>query len=183
MKQFKDAPSIKKAYNENYITYGEYYREDWKNEVIRSQIRDLERNLFREKILVDDPSNPNKLLIQNFKLPKEIRRLNNGRETVPLYIILPDDYPDSPPVGFYLPKEIYAGAHGGFARGYHGAYGCNEYESDDMEERGFRWYCSSIIPSTWSPAKIRYIEDWRKGDNLWHVVTLISEVLSDLSDD
>ena len=88
-------------------------------------------------------------------------------------------YPALPPVGFYLPEELRAGLHSGFSQGYHGAYS-NKLLMDHIQ---YRWYCSSIIADTWEPAKLKYVEDWRKGDNLWNVVALISEVLSDFSDD
>jgi hypothetical protein len=54
-----------KGYYESDITYGKYYREDWKNKVIFSQLRDLEQKLFHSNILVDNQYNPNKILIQN----------------------------------------------------------------------------------------------------------------------
>ncbi len=179
--KFKDVPAVRKAanYSEYDYTYGEQVREDWCNQVIIQQIKDLEEHFTHEEIFVDDCTNPIKIILPNFKLPEATRKLNPGIRTVPLMLVLPDQYPFLPPVGFYIPEEIKAGAHSGFSSGYHGAY------SDRMlmEDIKFRWYCSSIVAETWEPARFRFVEDWRKGDNLWNVVTLVSEVLSDFSDD
>ena len=179
--KYKDSPGIRKAadYSEADYSYGEYRRDDWCNQVILQQIEDLEKNFCREDIMVDNMNNPIKIMIPHFKLPEAMKRLNPGYKTVPLIIVLPDQYPFLPPVGFYLPEEIKAGKHSGFSKGYHGAY-TNEFL---MEKINFKWYCSSVIADTWQPANFRYVEDWKNGDNLWHVITLISEVLSDFSDD
>lgn len=179
--KYKDAPGVRKAanYSEADYSYGKYRRENWCNQVILQQIEDLERNFCREDIMVDDINNPIKIMIPHFKLPEATRRLNPGYKTVPLIIVLPDQYPYLPPVGFYLPEEISAGKHSGFSSGYHGAY-TNEFLMDKIK---YRWYCSSIVADTWQPANFKYIEDWKKGDNLWNVITLITEVLSDFSDD
>ena len=177
--KYKDAPGVRKAYSESDFTYGRKRREKWCNQVIAQQIRDLEQHFTHEEILVDDVNNPIKIMIQNFVLPKETRKLNPGVYTTPLVIVLPDQYPFLPPVGFYLPEEIRAGRHSGFSSGYHGA--CTD--SCLIDTIGFRWYCSSIIADTWEPARFSRVEDWRHGDNLWNVISLISEVLSDFSDD
>ena len=122
--KFKDAPGVRKAssYSEADYTYGEYERENWCNEVICQQITDLERHFCKEEIIVDDMSNPIKIMIPHFKLPEATRRLNPQFKTVPIIIVLPDQYPFLPPVGFYMPEEIKAGSHSGYSKGYHGAY-------------------------------------------------------------
>ena len=178
--KFKDAPAVRKAsYSESDFTYGKTKRQKWCNDVIRQQIEDLEKHFTHEDIFVDDVNNPIKIMIPHFKLPKATKDLNPGYVSVPLLIVLPDQYPFLPPVGFYLPEEINAGRHSGFGQGYHGAY-TDTYLMDKIK---FRWYCSSIIADTWEPAHFKYVEDWRKGDNLWNVISLIKEVLSDFSDD
>lgn len=179
--KFKDAPSVRKAssYSESDFTYGKYKRENWCNQVILQQIADLEEHFTHEDIMVDDVNNPIKIMIPHFKLPEATRRLNPGYKSVPLLIVLPDQYPFLPPVGFYIPEEIRAGQHSGFSKGYHGAF----TDTCLMEKIKFRWYCSSIVADTWEPAHFKYVEDWKKGDNLWNVITLITEVMSDFSDD
>lgn len=179
--KFKDTPPSRKAmsYSESDFTYGKYRRENWCNQVILQQIADLEKNFTKEDIEVDDVNNPIRILIPHFKLPEATRRLNPGYKTIPLLIVLPDQYPFLPPVGFYMPEEIRAGAHGGFSRGYHGAY----TDTCLMEKIKFRWYCASIVADAWQPANFKYVEDWKYGDNLWNVISLITEVLSDFSDD
>lgn len=178
--KFRDAPAVRKAasYSECDYSYGKHRRPEWCNEVIRDQIRDLEKKLTHSEIYVDNPDNPINMLIPNFKLPKATSDLNGGREYAPLLIKIPDQFPFMPPVGFYLPSEINAGRHSGFSNGYHGA------EMDEFVRKiDFKWYCSSVVADTWQPAHFQYISDWRKGDNLWDVITLIKEVLSDFSDD
>lgn len=122
--KFKDAPSVRKAasYSESDFTYGEYKRENWCNQVILQQIADLEKHFTHEDIMVDDVNNPIKILIPHFKLPEATRILNPGYKSVPLLIVLPDQYPFLPPVGFYIPEEIRAGEHSGYSQGYHGAF-------------------------------------------------------------
>ncbi len=179
--KFKDAPSVRKArnYSEADITYGACKREKWCNQVILQQLEDLEENFTHESIIVDDINNPMQIMIPHFKLPDATRKLNPGVKYTPLIIVLPDQYPFIPPVGFYMPEEIKAGRHAGFSQGYHGAY----TNSSLMNKIRYRWYCSSIVADTWEPANFRRVEDWRKGDNLWNVISLITEVLSDFNDD
>lgn len=179
--KYKDAPKVRKAstYDESDFTYGKFPRPKWQNEVILQQIADLEEHFTHEDILVDNMRNPIMMVINNFHLPKATQLLNPGIKTTKLLIALPDQYPFLPPVGFYLPEEINAGKHSGFSVGYHGAY----TNSELMNGIRYRWYCSSIVADTWEPAHFRHVEDWRKSDNLWNVITLITEVLSDFSDD
>lgn len=179
--KYKDAPGVRKAasYGESDFTYGQHKRQNWCNQVILQQIADLEKNFTHEDIMVDDVNNPIKIMIPHFKLPEATRKLNPGYKTVPLLIVLPDQYPFLPPVGFYIPEEIRAGKHSGFPQGYHGAF-TDTYLTEKIK---FRWYCSSIVAETWEPAHFKYVEDWKKGDNLWNVISLITEVMSDFSDD
>ncbi|MCF0237335.1 MAG: hypothetical protein HUK24_01945 [Sphaerochaetaceae bacterium] len=182
MAKFKDAPDVRKAatYSESSYTYGKVRRPDWCNEIIRDQILDIEEKLFHgSPALVDNPENPVKIAFTGFRLPNSVCSQNNGITSCPIVLMIPDQYPEMPPVGFYLPAEIKAGKHSGYGRAYHG--GSDKPVTFDGKE--YRWYCSSIVAETWSPAQIQRINDWKKGDNLWQVVTLISEVLSDLSDD
>ncbi len=179
--KFTDNPGIRKASHE--YTYGHYRREDWKNAVILDQIKDLEEKLFKTDIEVDNVDHPVLMRIPNFRLPKETRRLNPGVYEVPVIIALPDQFPALPPVGFFLPAEIRAGDHGNFSRGFHGAFASDSEGARLMEKMNYNWYCSSIIADTWEPAEIRKISDWRYGDNLWNVITLLTRVLSDFSDD
>ena len=184
--KFIDTPGIRKASygnSESDYTYYKTRRKAWMNEVIRLQLEDMEHNMFKEDIEVDDYDNPVLIKFPNFKLPKETRRLNPGVYTVPVIIALPDQYPFLPPVGFYLPSSIDAGEHGNLSRGFHGAFGSTSAEASIMNDMDYSWYCSSIIANTWEPAYFKKVSDWRYGDNLWHVVSLISEVLSDFSDD
>ena len=182
--KYKDSPAVRKAadYSESDYSYRKYRRDPWRNEVIRQQITDLERNFTHEDIMVDDASNPTSILIPHFKLPAATRKLNPGLTTTPLIIVLPDQYPFLPPVGFFLPETVNAGAHSGFSKGYHGAPNYGEVH-DMISNMKFRWYCSSVVADTWQPARFQYVEDWKKGDNLWNIITLITEVMSDFSDD
>ncbi len=97
---------------------------------------------------------------------------HNIARTTDLLIIFPTEYPELPPVGFYLKEEIPLSVNGHlYQTAYHDA--CS-----DPLTQGWKWYCVYIHPGSWQPAPVQYPGDWRKGDNLWTYFTLISEVLS-----
>ncbi len=92
--------------------------------------------------------------------------------TTDLLIIFPTEYPELPPVGFYLKEEIPLSVNGHL---YQTAY--HEACSDPLTQ-GWKWYCVYIHAGAWQPAPVMRPGDWRKGDSLWTYFTLISEVLS-----
>ena len=134
--------------------------------LIRDQLVDISEKLFKGATNIDyDELNYDWMVVERYQMPS-----NWNRRFVPLMIIFPTEYPEIPPVGFYLPDTIDS-PHGHlFDRAYHGA-------SEAPVQEGWRWYCTYIEPGSWRPAWGRYSDDWRKGDSLWEYFTLIGEVL------
>lgn len=147
-------------------------------QIIFSQVSDIEKNWFKSGIEIDKDFHWIK--IPGFKLPQAWADANNNAYT-DLLIIIPDQFPNLPPNGFYLPNNINS-PHGDghfFDRGHGGAFGSTDSEINEMRRAGWKWYCSHIKPESWSPSRIRNILDWKKGDNLWDVLDLIKDVLTD----
>lgn len=133
-------------------------------EMIRSQIVDVSEKLFKGATTIDyDDLRCDWMVVERYQLP-----FGWNRSIAPLMIIFPTEYPEIPPVGFYLPNTV-TGPHL-FDRAYDNA-------SDAPLKQGWRWYCVRVQPGSWRPAWGRYADDWRKGDNLWDYFTLIGEVL------
>jgi hypothetical protein len=150
-------------------------------EIILSQARDISENSPFKQIEISDDFHT--ILIKDFILP-ESWALVNGKKRTAMMIILPDDFPEIPPNGFYLPNILIPPANERhfFDRGFHGAYGSTEEEISHLKEKGWKWYCTNIVEGAWTPASINHrnhIDNWRRGDNLWHILKLIEEVLYD----
>ena len=152
-------------------------KSDLQKQIIWDQIVDLEQKLFKDGIEVDPEFNWIKV---NYRLPEAWANVNE-RKTVPLLLILPDEFPDLPTNGFYLPDYVIPpeGDYHFHSRGYGGAFGETPEEVEQMKNQGWKWYCTHILPEAWSPNRIRKIEDWRYGDNLWDIFSLIKDVLTD----
>lgn len=137
-------------------------------EIIREQVIDLAEHYFKTGLDFDE-SNADWMVIPNFYLPRLWHAI--ATET-PLLIVFPREYPEIPPVGFYVKADL-PGAPDGhlFPQVYHDA--CK----DPLEE-GWKWYCVKIDPGAWRPAIVRRRGDWKWGDNLWTYFTLITETLS-----
>ncbi|MBV5341469.1 MAG: hypothetical protein J0665_18260 [Deltaproteobacteria bacterium] len=147
------------------IRYGEP-RQYLSKMVITDQVHHLAANCFKQGVEFDE-YNADWLVIPRYRLPE----IWNHMET-PLLIVFPTDYPQIPPVGFYMQKDLGISPNGHF---YESAY---HNASLEPIEQGWNWYCAFVKPGSWRPAPIRQVEDWRHGDNLWTYFTLISEVLS-----
>lgn len=134
--------------------------------VITDQVHHLAANLFKYGVEFDE-HNADWLVVPQYRLPA----IWNHAQT-PLLIVFPTDYPEIPPVGFYLMDDLGPSPNGHFFNQvFHDA--CK-----DPIAQGWKWYCSFVNPGSWRPARIREVNDWRHGDNLWTYFTLISEVLS-----
>jgi len=149
------------------IRYGEP-RTALSKALISDQVYDIAASLFKHGVEFDE-INADWLIIPQYRLPQ----LWNHAVT-PLLIVFPTDYPEIPPVGFYLKGDLEVAPNGHFyAAAYHDA--CKV-----PLEQGWKWYCCYYKPGSWRPAAIRHLCDWRKGDNLWTHMTLVSEVLCSL---
>jgi hypothetical protein len=177
-------PDRVKASYEEQFTYGAKKKSEIVKQIIFDQVNDIEQKFFKNRVSIEIDEHFNWIKIPSFTLPEAWARVNN-RRTVPILIIIPDDFPSVPTNGFYMPKDVVAPSQDTHFRdrGYGGAFGNTEEERKTMLDNGWQWYCSHILPEAWSPAKIRQISDWRKGDNLWDILTQIKDVLTDPSGD
>ncbi len=179
--KIKIVPDRVKAASE-FTYFGE--KEDWQKEVIRSQVADVCRKFFRKNCAEMD-EDCNWVVFDGFLLPETWREANPGQAFVRLMLVFPDQYPDLPTNGFYLPANLqipYDAAHF-YNRGYGGAFGEKPDEMDFMAQGNWKWYCTHIKPGAWRPAHLRRVEDWRYGDNLWDILTLCTDVLTFPLDD
>ena len=159
-------------------------KESWRKQLITEQVTDVSKKMFRNHpVELDDDCNWVKF--HGFLLPTEWQRANPGKSFVPMMIIFPDQYPDLPTNGFYLPSSLNVPQNAGhfFSRGFGGAFGDTEDEMRAMADKNWNWYCTHIVPEAWRPAKIRQVSDWRNGDNLWDIITICKDVLTHPLDD
>jgi hypothetical protein len=141
-------------------------------QLITSQVFDIAEHLFKRNILFDE-DNADWVIIPQYRLPPiwhGVARVSD------LLIVFPTNYPSFPPIGFYLQADLPLSANGHL---YESAY---HQACKDPLEMGWKWYCVYINEGCWQPARIRYLDDWKKGDNLWTYFSLISEVLSGMED-
>ncbi len=89
-----------------------------------------------------------------------------------LLIVFPETYPETPPIGFYLNQrfQLRNGKHDPHATGK--AY----HDAPDLTEQGWHWYCVQMdmkATGAWRPQV-----DHRKPDNLWTILNMIREALT-----
>jgi len=150
------------------VTYGGD-RTFLSKQIITEQVYDIAEKLFKKKGVSFDEEHADWMIANEYVLPPI---WHSVVRTTDLLIIFPTEYPELPPVGFYLKEDIPLSVNGHL---YQAAY--HEACSDPLTQ-GWKWYCVYINPGGWQPAPIQRPGDWRKGDSLWTYFTLISEVLS-----
>ena len=179
--KFKVVPDRVKAAGE-YTFFGN--KEAWRKQLIEEQVIDVSKKFFKSSpVELDD--NCNWVKFDRFLLPKEWQKANPGVSFVPMMLIFPDQYPELPTNGFYLPASLQTPPNAShfFNRGYGGAFGMTAEEMQAMAQGNWNWYCTHIKPDAWNPARIRKISDWRLGDNLWDILTICTDVLTYPLDD
>lgn len=152
-------------------TKGSYYgqRSNYSKAILREQIVDISTKLYRDSTTIDfDDENCDWMVIENYRLPPIWKTIATHS---PLLLIFPTEYPDLPPVGFYLQANL-PGAPDGhlMSQAYHDA-------PKEPISRGWKWYCVYINPGTWCPCRSSRPGGWRTGDNLWDYLTMINEAL------
>ena len=153
------------------VTYGGE-RSPLSKQAITEQVHDLAENLFKQGVSYDE-EHADWMIANDYVLPAIWHPI---ARTTDLLIIFPTEYPELPPVGFYLKEEIPLSVNGHLYRQvFHDACG-------DPLTQGWKWYCAFIKPGGWQPAPIQRPGDWRKGDSLWTYFLVISEVLSGTDD-
>lgn len=135
--------------------------------IITEQVIDIAEHYFKSGVDFDE-KNADWLVVPKYKLPK----IWNGVASFsPLLIVFPTDYPEIPPIGFYLRADLPISPNGHL---YNQAY--HEACKDPLEE-GWKWYCVYVHNGKWNPSRYINPGDWKYGDDLWTYVTLINEVL------
>ena len=153
------------------------YKEPWRQQLITEQVAEVSQKFFK-KSTVELDDDCNWVVFNGFLLPEEWQRANPGQKFVRMMLIFPDQYPDLPTNGFYLPAtlQLPPNAPHFFERGYGGAFGQTSEEMEFMRQGQWKWFCTHIKPGAWQPARLREISDWRHGDNLWDIITLCIDV-------
>ena len=149
------------------VTYGGN-RTALSRAIITEQVYDIAEKLFKRGISFDE-EHADWMIANDYVLPP---LWHNVAATTDLLIVFPTEYPELPPVGFYLKEDIPLSVNGHL---YQSAY--HEACSDPLTQ-GWKWYCVYINAGSWQPAPVQRSGDWKKGDSLWTYFTLISEVLS-----
>lgn len=129
--QFKIVPDRVKAANATY--FGN--KEPWRKQVITEQVFEVAKKFFKKsRVELDDDCNW--VVFERFLLPDEWQRANPGKTFVPMMLIFPDQYPDLPTNGFYLPASLQLppNATHFFDRGYGGAFGQTAEEMEFMRQ-------------------------------------------------
>lgn len=178
--KFKIVPDRVKATDATYFGY----KEPWRKQLITEQVAEVSEKFFRRSVVELD-EDCNWVVFKSFLLPDEWQRANPGQKFVPMMLIFPDQYPDLPTNGFYLPAtlQLPPNATHFFERGYGGAFGQTADEMEFMRQGQWKWFCTHIKPGAWQPARLREVSDWRHGDNLWDIITLCVDVLTHPLDD
>jgi hypothetical protein len=143
-------------------------RSQYSKSIITEQVYDIAAHYFKSGVEFDE-ENADWLKIPKYVLPKIWHHI---AQSSPLLIVFPTEYPEQPPIGFYLQANL-AGAPDGhmYSNVYHQA-------AREPLAEGWKWYCVYINPGSWQPARVRKPGDWKYGDNLWTYFTLIKEALS-----
>lgn len=148
-------------------TYGGY-RTPLSKQVITEQVFDVAKKMFKGGVSFDE-QNADWVVVHGYELPSIWHSIV---KTTDLLIVFPTEYPELPPVGFYLREDIPLSVNGHLYKiEYHDA--CS-----DPLTQGWKWYCVYINQGSWRPAPVKHPGDWRQGDNLWTYFALIAEVLS-----
>lgn len=134
-------------------------------QIITEQVFDVAENLYKKGIDFDE-QNADWMVVPNYPLPEIWSSVGKFS---PLLIVFPTEYPEIPPVGFYMRATLNLPHF--FEQAYH------EADKTPLTE-GWKWYCVYVPQGAWKPVRVRGPGDWKHGDNLWTYLTLIREVLS-----
>lgn len=149
------------------VTYGAP-RSPLSKQIITEQVFSMAEHCFKRGLEFDE-GNADWMIVPRFVLPMI---WHDVATSSPLLIIFPAEYPELPPVGFYLKESLSQSPNGHlYAAAYHEA--CK-----DPLEQGWKWYCVYVNPGAWKPASVKRSGDWQRGDNLWTYFRLITEALS-----
>ncbi len=143
-------------------------RNEFSKKIITEQVYDMAQHCFKSGVGFDEEY-ANWMTVPDYYLP---RIWHNIARTTPLMVVFPTEYPELPPIGFYLKGTLPKAPGGHF---YESAY--HEAAKEPIAQ-GWKWYCVYVKPGSWQPGSVRKAGDWKYGDNLWTYFTLIKEALS-----
>ncbi len=112
------------------VTYGGD-RTFLSKQIITEQVYDIAEKLFKKGVSFDE-EHADWMIANQYVLPPI---WHNIARTTDLLIIFPTEYPELPPVGFYLKEDIPLSVNGHL---YQSAY--HEACSDPLTQ-GWKWYC------------------------------------------
>ena len=146
--------------------------------LIRDQVYAVAGHMFKGQNITFDEDQAHSVIIPRFILP-----LGWKPKTTPLMVIFPVEYPYLPPTGFYIHKDCVPPpdkpGHLFSGHAYYGTFGEKEEEKKWLRDNNWAWYCAHVQAGAWRPARIHELGDWRFGDNLFTLFTLINEVLNE----
>jgi len=140
--------------------------------IITEQVYDLATHLFKQGLDFDEET-ANWIVVPQYTLPPIWHHIT--RHT-PLMVVLPVEYPELPPIGFYMMADIPYSPNGHFIN-----FAAHDAWQEPLQH-GWKWYCVYINRGAWKPAAYRQPGDWKRGDNLFTYFTLISEVLTGINE-
>jgi len=159
-------------------------RADWQKRLIQEQVAwvttSKTKGICGEAFTAQDVAWSG-IVFHHFSLPSLWKRVNPNQLTTDLMIIFPDQYPELPPVGFYLPRRLQVPPEAAhlFEGGVEGRYGVPADLLQNLAGKGWVWFCSHVRVGKWNPAPIQRVSNWRNGDNLASLISNASVVLTD----
>ena len=138
--------------------------------IITEQVYDVAEHYFKDGVEFDEES-AHWFVVPRYHLPFAWKGI---AQTTSMMIVFPTEYPQIPPIGFYLKGDILRAPGKGhfYQQAYHEA-------AKAPLSKGWKWYCVYVNPGSWQPAQYSRPGDWKYGDNLWTYLTLVKEALSD----
>jgi hypothetical protein len=126
-----------------------------------------EEKYRREKLTIQVTSDLKYVCIPDFPLPALWKQ-----RRVPLLIHIPSSYPDTPPLGFYVPHGTCLKRGGRHSHQFCGSY----YSEPDLHSMGWDWFCLHLTNSSdWQPK-----DDPLKPHKFWNYIDIIRLGLSNL---
>jgi len=133
---------------------------------IHDEVHMIARHFSKHEGVCWDEANADWVMIPKYPLPERWRA-----RWCRLLIVLPQAYPATPPIGFYLNRRfrLKKGGQDNHLIGF-GTEG-----APDLQAQDWQWYCVRTAdgPGGWRPST-----DCRTGDNLWTFLTLVREALT-----
>jgi hypothetical protein len=142
------------------------YRKNRKARYLISQLLEYgEEKYRREKLTVKITEDLKYVYIPDYPLPVIWKQ-----RKVPILIHIPESYPDSPPLGFYIPRGTCLKNGGRHDHQFSGSY----YSQPDLQSLGWDWFCLHLTNSSdWQPT-----DDPLKPHKFWNYIDIIRLGLS-----